>query len=608
MMKSIFDYVGWMLIIAVASGVLSYNMLSRSSVRKLRTAVLYGVVTGVMASFAMISAVFPIWLAGVSLLATIAVVVWNMARWREATLADRGSLRLRSAVCATGLNLLLLWPMTRAFDAFRRGIPVVGVFQTQIAAIIAISAICFVWRTYFKRKRYRRRWMVTDIIWGLLVMFAIISLLVSAVKAAPKSKSANVKATVETVESQGPIDAIKELFGKLLDSSDEEVAPDDKSVAAEVADDESVAAEVAEESDVEVEVGREPIVVENAWFDFYNLSIQEDGIEENDFDFGPKPAGETASEIAKEHRERLRVDPALGAADIAWADALLGTRYLGEFYESCKHDWAKTINAAKERFMEDHEAYDEVLDAFMKMQAKAKVYVQDGEIMEDQMYMNPYTVDGYPDIIVLKTPNHKGKFLVYEYTIKGTGVVRVAYRIDCGFQPTDVQKVMNITPATEAPEKKPDTPKPQTAGKITPVPEAPTATPTPEPTATPTPVPGGGSDPTPTPGPTKAPNQDPVNRGEAPKGGGDNSGGGSSSGEEQKSDPRQETKPVSETPQKKPDTPAVVEQHKEEQAQVVDHENKVDYTPDPVTNRGAADETMQPTETEGGDGEFVPED
>lgn len=530
-MKSvIFDYVGWMFVVAVVSGVLFYNMLSRTSVRKLRTAVLYGVVTGVMASFAMISAVLPIWLAAVSLLVTIAVIVWSMARWREATLADRRSLRLRSAVCATGLNLLLFWPMTRAFDAFRKGVPVVGAFQTQIAAIIAISAICFVWRTYFKRKRYRRRWILTDIIWGLLVVFAIISLLVSAVKAAPKSKSAKTKAAVETV-GQGPIDTIKELFGKLLDSSDEEVVLDDESsVAAETeSDDESVAAEVADESvvaDIETEekaeTEREPIIVENAWFDFYNLSLQEDGVDENDFNFGPKPVDETVSGIAREHRERLRVDPALGAADIAWADALLGTRYLGEFYESCKHDWAKTINAAKERFMEDHEAYDEVLDAFMKMQAKAKVYVQDGEIMEDQMYMNPYTVDGYPDVIVLKTPNHKGKFLVYEYTIKGTGVVKVAYSIPCGFQPTDVQKVMNITPATEAPEKKPDTPKPQTAGKITPAP-----TPTPKPTAapTPTPVPGGGSDPAKD--PSKAPKENTERNDDPGTGKATNSGSGS---------------------------------------------------------------------------------
>ena len=74
-MKSVFDYVGWVFVVTVVSGVLFYNMLSRSSVRKLRTAVLYGVVTGVMASFAMISAVFPIWLTVVSLLVTIAVIV-----------------------------------------------------------------------------------------------------------------------------------------------------------------------------------------------------------------------------------------------------------------------------------------------------------------------------------------------------------------------------------------------------------------------------------------------------------------------------------------------------------------------------------------------------
>ncbi len=181
---------------------------------------------------------------------------------------------------------------------------------------------------------------------------------------------------------------------------------------------------------------------------FYNNDVQ-GGSEEDDFNFGPKPKVDTALEYDGDFRERLENDPALGAADMAWADAWLGTRYLGEFYESCNKDWAKTINAAKEAWIKDPNAYEQTLDAFFQFLNTAEVKVTAGNGLEDQMYMNPYTVDGTPDVIVLATPDHTGKFLTYLFTIKGTGKVKVMYRIDCGYQPTNVEEVMGITPQTK---------------------------------------------------------------------------------------------------------------------------------------------------------------
>ena len=543
-MKVVVNYVQWLVFVAFVCGALSYGMLSRSSIRKLRTALFYGIVTAVPVSFAMISAVFPVWLAVVSLLASIAVIVWNMMWWHKATLADRRSLRLRSAVCATGLNVFLFWPMTRAFDAFRR-IPVVGVFQTQIAAIIAISAICFVWMTYFKRKRYRRRWTVTGIIWGILVTLAIISLLMSAVNAVPKSKSAKAKAAVETVDGQGPIDAIKELFGKLLGSSDEEVAPDDESVAAVAesddesvvavaeSDDESVVAEVTEksdEADAEAEAEesweREPIVVDHVWSDYYNGAIQEDGINENDFNFGPDPGELNDYELDREFRLRLSHDPALGAASMAWVDAKTGMRTMGVFYDECSHNWAKAINVAKEKFIRDHSLYRQYLDNFFALLDSAKVSIAQVDGIVDQFYMNPFTIDGIPDVIVMLTKDHKGSILVYTFTIKDNQVP-VGFRKDCGFQGCSwdktetVAKVTKIQPVPE-PERKADTPKPPTAGEITPVPKAPTPTPVPP---TPTPVPGGGSDPEKD--PSKTPEAQSESNNDSGKGDDTNSGKGS---------------------------------------------------------------------------------
>ena len=206
---------------------------------------------------------------------------------------------------------------------------------------------------------------------------------------------------------------------------------------------------VAEASDEGAEAGVDADIDSDedmSTWHFYNSELQNDQDESNDFNFGPNPGNLTASEYDADFRERLRNDPALGAAAMAWADANLGTRYLGEFYESCKGDWAKTINASKEIFRNDPELYNDTLEAFFKMLDSAEVKVTDGNNLDDQMYMNPYTVDGIPDVIVMETPDHTGTFLTYVFTIKGTGVVEVSYRTECGYQPTNVEEIMKITP------------------------------------------------------------------------------------------------------------------------------------------------------------------
>lgn len=202
---------------------------------------------------------------------------------------------------------------------------------------------------------------------------------------------------------------------------------------------------LVDEASAADEADKDESNVATANWHYYNNDVQ-GGASEDDFNFGPEPDADTASEYDADFRERLQSDPALGAADIAWADAWLGTRYLGEFYESCNEDWAKTINAAKEAWIKDPDAYKQTLDAFFDMLNTADVKVTAGNGLEDQMYMNPYTVDGTPDVIVLVTPDHTGKFLTYYFTIKGTGKVKVSYRVECGYQPTNVEEIMGITP------------------------------------------------------------------------------------------------------------------------------------------------------------------
>lgn len=200
-----------------------------------------------------------------------------------------------------------------------------------------------------------------------------------------------------------------------------------------------------------------------SWSAFYNLALQKDDDPENDFNFGYNPRvfhedWEKSEDAPKlfdtDFRERMRgtkekgADVALGVAAMAWTDANVGTRYLGEFYETCKNDWAKTINSTVRTFMANEELYQNTLDAFFKFLDTATVEVREASDMDDQMYMNPYTVDHVPDVIVMKTEDHTGKFLVYTFKIKDKNI-DVAYRIDCGYQPTNVEKVMKITPTTK---------------------------------------------------------------------------------------------------------------------------------------------------------------
>ena len=219
------------------------------------------------------------------------------------------------------------------------------------------------------------------------------------------------------------------------------------------------------------------------WYHFYNSDLDHSDQEVYQ-NFGPDPMLETAAldgvgDLLKEagtsgsvkvedildridvdvldedFRERLRNDPALGAADMAWFDAVMGTRYIGVFYDECKGQWDAAINSAKDHFMENHDTYDQTLDAFFEyLDMSVDVSVRKDKGMTDQMYMNPFSpIAGVPDVICLESEDHEGWFLVYKFTIKGTTKKEVKYRINCGYQPTNVAETMKLTPGKN-PNKK----------------------------------------------------------------------------------------------------------------------------------------------------------
>lgn len=191
----------------------------------------------------------------------------------------------------------------------------------------------------------------------------------------------------------------------------------------------------------------EPVKSTSPWH-FFNLDLQDNGDDMDDYNFGCAPdVSITPEAIDLAFRNRLAQDPALGAADMAWFDAILGTRYLGVFYDECNEEWDAAINKAKTTWINDQDAYDVAVNAFYKFLSSAvSVEIREEKGLEDQMYMNPFTTDGIPDVIVMETDDHEGTFLVYTFLIKGTTKKEVMYRIECGFQPTNVAEVMKITP------------------------------------------------------------------------------------------------------------------------------------------------------------------
>jgi len=136
--------------------------------------------------------------------------------------------------------------------------------------------------------------------------------------------------------------------------------------------------------------------------------------------------------------------------------------------------------------MADQGLYYKTLTAFFAFLDTADAVTMNFQTsdLDDQMYMNPYTVDSVPDVVVMTTTDHSGYFLTYTFVIKDN-MFKVSYRIDCGYQPTNVQEVMHIVP-DDTPRQQRSDPMPEPVVEPTPVPRP---EPTPEPKPEPTPAP-----------------------------------------------------------------------------------------------------------------------
>ncbi len=201
------------------------------------------------------------------------------------------------------------------------------------------------------------------------------------------------------------------------------------------------------------------------WWTFYNLTIQNDGLASNDNDFGPNPyRGDWwVTEYVNEMLTRIRKDPVLGAADIAYFDHIAGTNISGVKYDKDPQKWLDNINARAVEFVKNQAMYNGVVDEFIRTlnsNILQNVEIKLRKDVKNLMYMEPnntvnlnsYGNYGYGNYgynnsynygssynikmpkVIMKAHNEEAYFLIF--TVKnGNSTGEALYKLACGYQP-----------------------------------------------------------------------------------------------------------------------------------------------------------------------------
>lgn len=589
------------------------RLFARAEQRKvtgaeLATAGVFGILVGVVNCFVIFfrpGTALAV-LAPICLVAMISMIVYLMYWW---TKEGRNLKELLAFVVVVVISYFTMkaaaWMVVAGMqDAFLMSLILAITEMLSLGAIgYFVTNLCY----YRYRMTENNVYRIIAIVAGAATILLLVLILIFRVnwKAAPSMDEMTRPVTVESSEASVDTEEV-----------DSEV---------EVEAGESTESEVDTETLARLEADSYTIPgIVTTWYKYFHYQLLKDDTIYNDFDFGPSAwvEGMTAEQAMEEHIERVKLDPMLGCATFATFDVRLGLDFLipGEHYDQNWSDgyWTTRINAAIRYYAEHEIEYSVAVErwvTFVRTYAHVKLAFM--ENVTDQMYAGTLTSQGEweaPEVIIATTDQPSGHILSYVFLIKGNEF-EVPFRSDCGFQPTNVAEVMKETPKanpveehygpkpTEAPQP---TSKPNPGGKDDSKPEMDDTYP--ETVTTPTP--------TPTPKKKKEPKEDPVNQGNAQKGGGDNRD--DDPGEEQKTDPRDEHPTGSDNDNNHghsdpktvtPTTPPVVEEHKQEEKEgkIVTDENPVSYEPDPVTDRGPAEAGVSPTAADG-DGEFVPLD
>ena len=179
---------------------------------------------------------------------------------------------------------------------------------------------------------------------------------------------------------------------------------------------------------------------------FYNLDLQDDGDLSNDFDFAPNRLTSSKDpDYYSEDFAELRGNDAanLVGACIAF-DKTINTNYVRGILYNCKDKELKEevkdldrANAAI-RMLEKDETLFRLVEASVNKlmrKAKKKEFLKMKGI-KTQLFQNPATIDGIPDLVFYESEFDEGYCLVYTFQVKSGSKteVPVAFHIKCGYQ------------------------------------------------------------------------------------------------------------------------------------------------------------------------------
>lgn len=202
-------------------------------------------------------------------------------------------------------------------------------------------------------------------------------------------------------------------------------------------------------------VVEEPVKTPVWRFSHYETLKNADALDDFDFGVFNEKIGEmSADDVAELHYEVGLKDPANGVPAMVNTDIRIHTDFTwkGIYLDGTKPDGEMTtwINSKIAYYVEHPEEYVEAFERWHDFMMKYAIpRVAKGKGIKDQMYQvtlnSPVDETVVPEVVVLETDHEEGDILFYDVTIKGN-VFSIPFRINCLFQPTDVAKLLDVTP------------------------------------------------------------------------------------------------------------------------------------------------------------------
>ena len=222
------------------------------------------------------------------------------------------------------------------------------------------------------------------------------------------------------------------------------------------------------------EIGRDFVV------HYYNNDVQDDGIANNNYNFGPNRF-EQANEAVKkgdakdiqewvatydgkgDFFESISVDPALCAAIALDMDERLNFPDEDKILIDEQNELiGRRADAAHLHFLSDHSYWERAVKLIKERLTSGEITVRELTGYTSSMYMwNNHLEANKPSVIVRESVNSGGHFV--EFDLGKPGIVR--YRLECGYQPVDTDEYWPTPPQPPIP----DNPEPPTPPDDTPL-------------------------------------------------------------------------------------------------------------------------------------------